>query len=74
MGIRVVQLRRDRIAALEDKPPLVAAHRAVTLLVRDDEFVDLEEIVEQAGLRANFNLARSWHRRLDFDRGALAAA
>jgi hypothetical protein len=72
MGIRLVQQRRDRIAALEDQPPLVAAHRAVTLLVRDDDFVDLEEVVEQAGLLADFNLAGSRHRPIDLDRRARA--
>jgi len=46
---------------------------AGTLLVRDDDFVDLEEVVEQAGLLADFNLARSRHRPLDLDRRALAA-
>jgi hypothetical protein len=62
LGIRFVQQRRDRIATLEDQPPLVAAHRAITLLVREDDFVDLEEVVEQAGLLADFKLTRFRHR------------
>jgi hypothetical protein len=60
-SIAVEQQHGNGIAAREYQPPLVAAHAAVIALVADDQLIDLEEIVEQALLRANFHAPGDTH-------------
>jgi hypothetical protein len=49
-GVQIQKQYRHRVSPLEHQPPLVGTHGAANLLVRDDEFLDQEEIVEDATL------------------------
>ena len=61
MGFWIVEEHRDRIPALENQPALIGTHRPVETLMGNHDFVDLEEIVEQAGLFVNLRPAGTWH-------------
>ena len=57
LAVEIQQQRCHGVTSLEHQPPLIGAHRAVKLLVRDAELVDFEEIIEDAFLPRNGNLA-----------------
>src|SRR6266436_2146929 len=65
-GVQIQKQYRHRVSPLEHQPPLAGTHGAVDPLVRDDEFIDLEEIVEDATLLLNDSL--TGHRDLQVNR------